>query len=618
MTVRDKYKEIDNKYGLSDSVREIKYMDIYAALWYRETSEFADKAVAIYGAGENTDVLLKLLTLWNESGKVGFIIDNNKSGSYKGITVISEKELDASAVKLVWISSFKYRMEMKKSIRENFPDIKCIEPCELIEKEIKLDRQTDISRTSGLNKYKWFADRLIERKIAEEENTRIEVSQDLIAGYYCVKDWISLEKEINAYIKNKYPEYEKYRDLLSDVKAFVEDIKHRISRRKNKAWFVYFLDALSIYDAEKMPFLSEWKKGALEFTQYKNEYPTTRELVMGMFTGWRPFEDVTYKNRRIQYEDSNLLGYICDNSIRIKFLTENNRLWENFDAINSYVNKREENCVISEVIFNALCELADDEETQFILAHTYTTIHPPHMTPTTLFMEYDRVNDTKKAHRAYFEQAIKYTDELVHYYTDLLDDCRNVTQVVMGDHGVDADMEYCYAVNPKPYPNKAAQWEMEIMSPELIIRDADIEPGVDDHLVSTNQLADILYAIVRRKDPRECLEYKDVIPIEIVPGYDKNWLMTGVRSRNYYLAIAAAGCMSKKYMYLNLETGEDLYYMIDGRQMTPVDDEKTKKTIRDSLGENEIKNNKFPESILEDSFFDEHNRIYQDKSIEWG
>lgn len=615
MKTLDLYNHIKEKYELDKEVGELLVIEEYASVWRKYTS--GKRRIAIYGGGENTKALLKLLIRWNEEYKIACIIDNNNADIKTLIPIIKEKDLINFDVELVWISSFNFREEMKQSVTGNFKDIPCIDPYEILYKRIKINRPNDITRFWAENKYKWFSSKLIERQITSDEGLKCSISQKLIAGYFCIYDWISLEKEILQYINRGYKDQEKYQALLLEVKAFIENVKEHLEARKRDSYLIFLVDALSKYVAADMPHLCEWKKNALEFTEYRNDCPATREFVTGMFTGWMPFENQTYRDKSIHFSDSKLLSHLKQNHINIKYMTQNSKHIKNFRNISKYENKKHENTVISEILFNGICELIEDEEAQLVVMHTDTTIHPQHLTPITMFKEYDQVVDMKKKHQEYFDVAVKYTDDILHFYTDLLNNCDNITQIIMGDHGIDIDMEYAYAICPSMYENKAAQWSKKIISPELLIHKKGIQAGINDNLVSSNQFADILLCIIQGKELDNILQYKKVIPLELVPGYDQEWLDVGLKSNNYYLAIGASGCMNKKYMYINLETGEEIFYEIINDRIERIDDEEYINRIVNELGKKEIEKNKFPQNILQQDFFYLHNQIYQKNSMNW-
>ena len=615
MKILDLYNDIKEKYELDKGIGELRVIEEYAGIWEKYTK--GKRRVALYGGGENTKTLLKLLTRWNEEYKIACIIDNGNAYIKTSIPIIKERDLINYDVELIWISSFNYREEIRQSVTKNFESIQYIEPYEILYKRIKIDRPRDIVHFVGENKYRWFSDKLIERQITSDEELKCFISQKLIAGYFCIYDWISLEKEILQYINKGYRDKEKYQSLLLEVKAFIEKVKGQLEARKRDSYLIFLVDALSKYVAADMPHLCEWKKKALEFTEYRNDCPSTREFVTAMFTGWKPFENQTYRNKSIQFTDSELLSYLKENRINIKYMTQNSKHIKNFRNISKYENKKYENTVISEILFNGICELIEDEESQLVVMHTDTTIHPRHLTPITMFMEYNQVTDMRKSHRAYFDVAVKYTDDILHFYTELLNNCDNIAQIIMGDHGIDIDMEYAYAICPSMHENKAAQWSKKLISPELLIYKKGMQMGTNDHLVSSNQFVDILLCMVQGKEFDNILQYKKVIPLELVPGYDREWLDVGVKSKNYYLAIGASGCMNKKYMYINLETGEEIFYEIINDRIELIDDEEYKNRLVAELGKNEIEKNKFPQNILQQDFFYLHNQIYQKNSMNW-
>lgn len=610
MSIKKRYEEIKEKYNLSVITPELSYVEEYANCWYMYTSDVKEKKIALYGGGANAKAALKLLTLWGEVEKVDYIIDNGKKGTYKNIPIICENEIDDKDIGLVWITVFSGRDEIVNSLQTNHASVICVDPYEWIENRLHIGRGTDIRRNAEFYRYKWFINKLIERKVINDRDEIQALSKELIAGYYCICDWVSLKSEIDDYIEQGYSDGDVYLDLWNETEKYLKSIQDILRSRKTNDCILFLLDSLSKFDAGKMPHLSNWKKGALEFTQYRTEYPFTREVMMSMFTGWRPFENKTYNNKAIKYTDSLLLEDIRKKDIKIKYITEYHRILGSFKNINSYMNKYEENTVISEVLFNAICELVDDPNPQIVVAHTLSTIHWPHLTPVTMFIDYENVRNPKSAYKRYYEEALNYTDVIVRYYTEFLDKCDNITQIVMGDHGIDVEAEYYYNIKHEPDPRCATMWNMDIISPELLVKGKKVIPGTEKRIISSNQLVDILHAIINDKEPREYITFKNVLPLEIVPGYSKDWLTAVISSQNYYLAVAGSGCMNEGYMYLNLESGKELFYKIDERKLIQAETAEDKCEVIESIGENEIKNSRFNKKVLQDSFFEDHNKIF--------
>lgn len=613
MKIRTLYKKILTKYKIFEDLDYLLINKELANIWYEKTLSLEKGSVVIFGAGGNTSILLRMLVSWAEEGKIAYIVDTNSNKTELfGIPIKRHfNEMDVKK-KLIWISSYYYRKEMKKIILDMFSDADYVDPYEEIKKRIYGADKIDICENVAASRYLWFS-KLIKQKMETKELVaKARLSKKLIAGYYVICDWISLRKEIKEYLESFYDEKEMIQSLQNDIEDFLGELNNRVICRDKDDIVIFVIDAMSKYITSGMPLLNNWKKDAVEFTQFKCECANTRESFATLFTGWEPFREATYSGRSIYKEDSNLLNQIIDNDIEVKLLSEDpNIIWDYRD-INKYFNKNEENALLSEVLFNGICELLDSNKRQIIIIHSDVTIHYPHLTPFHKNDKYKRTEESFELFKKNFDDAVKYTDRILGFYNKCLDKNHMITQIVMGDHGYDAELEYKGMIAPMKIENDGLRCNPSLYDTGLIIKSIFMQHGRYNELVSIVQFKDILGSIFNGVDPRIVLTKRKSLPVECVPGWDYEFVMKGLEGGNYYYGIGASGLMNKEYVYLHTEEDECIYYKIEERRFVRIDDSDEISKAAYSLGLFEIENHLFPMNLLDDPFFSDHKKAYSE------
>ncbi len=610
MKIKEQLEALAEKYDLYKMVDTLNTNREWARLWYKKTEKLGEKSIVIFGAGGGAKIILRMLIKYNQVSKVAYIVDHNPEiKELFGIEVRRNWENGVEGISQIWISSYKNKEEMKSEVLRSTPVIECVDPYEELEKLNPGMGSEDLFWNVSSMRNRWFGKRIAERERAESSEKYNELSRQLIAGYFCIYDWLGLKREISEYVKNEASDAAKYKNLLDETEEVLECLKQGILKRNGDV-VMYVVDSVSNHVAEEMPLLKEWRKNAFRFTEYKCIYPGTREVFNSFLTGRKPFEHETFVGKKIKFSDSKLLRKIMEEGIKVKLICQNQDLCMDYRPINEYVNKYEDNALLSEVLFNGVCELLESEEKQLIIMHTDTTVHYPHYTPYTNFVEYNAIDEPLEEYRKNYSIALQYTDEQLQFYTSILDQNPNLSQIIMGDHGIDIDMEFCSLIVPSAIDNRGAQWNGNLINTELDIKSAAFGVGVCEQIVSSSQFCDILLAMIKGESIGNNLEFYKTIPLEWVPGWDYNYIQRGLKVGNYYYCIGAAGCMNKEYMYMNTEDGEDLYYRIEKEKVQLLTEPDTIEKAKQSLGEENIEENRFPNEIMNHPRFETHKRAF--------
>ena len=612
MDVKKRYENLRKKYCLLDGVQELFLYETYLQVCKDFFSGNGYGRIALYGAGENTNGLMNS-PIWKQFGnRVTVIIDNSFGcDELNGIPVIKEEQLKKCGVEAVFISSWNYRLDMLQSVKKNFPGIEVFDPYEQV-----LEMLPQISIPfflyGGVQKYQWFACRRRNLEQERDAAARQKLLRELIHGYFSIYDWVNLKKNIQMYLENDYADKETYACLERDVDAFLKDVRDEIGKREQGDCLLFLVDSLSKYVVEDMPCLSAWGESGIVFDNYRNEYPSTREVLAALLTGWHPLEDKTYLDKKIGYGDSILLNSIKEKQTEVKVISAA-RSVSNYSEINAYERGMKEDKLLTEIIFRGIEELLGSGKRQLIIMYPFDTVHPLHWNPVSSELVWNSDTSWEK-HQKRFWESVAYTDDIMDFYLTLLNGNKTITKIVMGDHGINLKAEYAHDIVSVPVNGRIGLWDMEIMSPALIIWHKNWQPERIPQLVSTNAFYKILYAALENQAIHPVLEKKQFLDLEFVPGYDESWLKRAVKSDNRYLGLGAKGVVSLDYLFLSFEDGGERLFRIEGKCLKECDEELP--DFIGNIGREKYEWCKFPKEILEDGFFRLHNTYYG-KGISW-
>ena len=606
MNVRKYYDKIQEKYNLLDGVQELFLYETYLKICKEYFDNNTYNNIAIYGAGCNTKEIVNS-AIWKDlKNRVKVIIDNGAlEKEILGIPIVKLQDLEKWDIEMVLISSWNYRDEMCLSLNKYFPKMKFFEPYKSVMKilpQIKIP----FFEYKWYNKYQWFAKR---RKELEKNINGIykeKLLKELIHGYYAIYDWVDLKDMLFVYNCNNYKDNEKYLCLEKDILDFLTNIQKEIVKRKQTDCLIFIIDSLSKYVVNDMPYLLNWKKKGVSFDNYINEYPSTREVLTSLLTGWHSFKDKIYLDKKIKYEDSELLKIVEKNEIEIKLISAT-RSANNYSDINYYVQGIDENLLLTEVLFKGIEELLNSKKQQIIIMHSFDTVHPLHWNPISTELAWDVLWEE---HKRRFQESVVYTDYILDFYLNLLEKNKGITKIIMGDHGINLETEYAYGVARMPIRGNIGLWDLETISPALMIWNENLKPKVIDKLISTNSFHKILNTIIQNKNIEEVLEENKFLWLEFVPGYDESWLENDiVKSNNYYLGLGMKGIISLQYLYANFEDGTERLFKIFGKELVECNDEL--ELFIDIVGRENYMLCSFPEDLLKESFFKLHNKYYK-------
>lgn len=605
MNLRDVYEKIRKMHNINEGIDDLRVVEILANMWFEKNVDVPDGSVAIYGGGNNGKIFIDLLILWNQISKIGYIIDNySTSNSIMKIPVIKEKDISKKTIDYVWIFVSTSHEEIEEKMQHNYPSIKCVNPYKMLSKYLEMSKGENLWNYTFERRVNWFNEKLRERRLSEK-NTKLDISKKIINGYYYICDWYSFFNEINDYIT--YTNSTEYISLREDVSKMLSDVKESLAKRKKRDCIIFLVDALSKFMVKDMRKLTEWQKGAITFTEYRNNTaPHTKQVFLGLLTGWLPFENKTYNECELDFNDGSLLNFLKDECVHFKLISHK-YMWM-FQKINGYKNWGYDNYLTSEVLFNGFCELLSDDSQQLLILHSLDTIHDRR---TVAYEDYLWKED--KIYDHYKEQCSRaktYTDNILGVYLEVLSNSSDIVQIVMGDHGRNEKNEYKLQVAvEKITEGIPGAWDIQYVSPALIIKNNAMRNIIYDNLTPVSEFYKIILGLLNDNNPFIFLNRGNNMIMEFVPSYSKEWIKLLKQGNNRAWGIAAKGICTKDFMYINTADGNEYFYEINYDNMKDI---AYAGAIERIIERKVISQSKFIQAILKDPIFKYHNLEYHD------
>lgn len=604
MKYEKKLQEIVKKFQIETELGyKLKTYDIFADIIYQEWLKYDSiKKTAIYGAGIHTEELLKVIKL--KHGLV-CVIDNHSEEKIKyGVPVIPVSKIVEKDIELVIISSYKHREQMKQDLNHYNPNIKILDFYDVIlQKNIHINSVFyDIGE---FQKYLLTNQTLIKYKQENQVEKKQYYLQDLISCYIAIRDFIRSKIYIEKYIQKEYQDYKRYEQFLLQLQELLKGMRIQLKNREKEDVVIFLVDALKQQEIKNMKFLSKLASDQFVYENYISEYPATRQTLLALLTGWKNLDDKLYEKDYLKWNDSQLLQYMNQNNYSFRYI--GNTRTSPYTFLNEEKRMRA-NLTTPENLWYGINELMEDEKNAVYILHTDAEIHPPHFSPD--WEKPLQLPNDKWTYQELQEQyygAVSYVDDILKFYYELVEQ-KNGTYIVMGDHGLNLELEY--DISHKKQKAKIGYWGIEDLNTALIIASREFGKGICKGVLTTADFHKILLSILK-KDVNNCKEIKEEQAIlQFLPSYNKRWTKVLIQSGNYEIAKGLIGLWNQQETYLLFEDDSEMYFSsIDNKQENLIENTNYQDNIkkcRETLGR------KFPKEVLGDRRFELHNKLLKE------
>ncbi|GED14541.1 sulfatase-like hydrolase/transferase [Aneurinibacillus migulanus] len=446
-----------SKYGLQSSYIEPTYVEKSII---SEWDSIPDKEnIAIWGAGEHTKELLQLLAPIEKN--IVCIIDKNcfeLDETLHDYPLIKPEELSNNLIDVIVVSSFAYREEIIKQIGAQHSSYKIIDLYENI-------KEVPVAFYLYREQVELYMLRKLYEKEFKTEYKRIYLWK-LISRYLMHRDFIYAQRFIKEYIDNNFLYSRKLGYFLEELNTLLLSLKEILKARVYRDVTVFALDSLRFEDVipndtkqkSLMPHLYKLSKNSITFTNSFSTSTYTYGCMGPMFTNKLPFQELEYKKRRIDFDQSKLLTTLLEQGYEfyylgiVDFFPQDLRVRKVFfhessshkeEHISRLKKNFAKNLPISRMLWSYFCELVKLEKPVFAFIHT-DCIHLPYISNyhEELYMPWNPVFYVKNRKELQselftmdnqYKESLSYLDNQLDFYMGFLSNA--TITVTYGDHG---------------------------------------------------------------------------------------------------------------------------------------------------------------------------------------
>ncbi|MBQ3544730.1 MAG: sulfatase-like hydrolase/transferase [Lachnospiraceae bacterium] len=530
--------------------------------------------MGIVGAGEHTMHLINDFSDVLPQG--GFLVDNQwmelkKEECFRDFELVSYdkvKELD-----VVIVSSYVYRREMTKKVKEMNPDIKVVDFYSFFE-DIGVHSVTGYYNLykSEINPYFYLI--LLQQQIENKTFERKLILQDIIYQFLQIRDLQNAKKYIDLYLKQNYDDETEYKNLKCELEELEKSIQDILKKRDKKDIIWVWQDGLRYDTSLKMPYLNECRNTGLDF---KNSYTlavSTRNVYTGIF------ERKSECDIFLQPEGENQVKKHLEEQGYATY-----RIWGKDDIIplENFLyrkNKKKPKLVnysvaTSQLYWEVLKLLVGNTKPVFAIVHAILETHPPFCAPTLKEYETDyaqiafrlKAEGRKKFDEIYLQSAL-YLDSLNEYFAQFFP--KDCVRIYMSDHG--------YILN-----ENSKQFTEELVHVPFVVTGGEIKHKESESLFSLKNLYEMLEYILEGNEDKYDNLFREFLDINGIDLYAKPFIEELLACGLGELHIAYCGVRTLEDVYILEATGDEYYGSpkdIKKVECVSVDDELRIKELR--------------------------------------
>ncbi|ACD22528.1 LTA synthase family protein [Clostridium botulinum] len=453
------------------------------------------KNIAIWGAGEHTDNLMKYFAV--QLKKLKYVIENNievAKAKYSGYEIIAPDDIIDSNIDCVFISSFASRKQIATSIKNINKNIKIIDFYEVLEeKKIFLPAP-----------FYMLSDEYLEiDKLLKQLNNSLmiehkkDVLYKLILQYAKIYDFKNMFKFIDVLLKIDNKNELEVLQFKFKLEQLLKEISQKLKGQKDHLILLY-IDALrykDIYDLNNMPYLKCIAENNVDFNNAFSTSITTYESMVSCLSSQMPLENENYKRNFINEEECGFVKEAINKGYKINFYI----LGHDRFVDSKHINYKSGGTYSATTLWNFITDLAVEESKSISLLYFMQESHPPHIGGShkinvkphnTPFSTGEKVNQAQEEYSQQYYEALNYLDYQIQFFMEML--CEENSVVVFSDHGQIIEKAQCNIKDIDTLPG----WHDERYKIPLLIKDKRFKNQQIDELFSLIDFNSLLIGII--------------------------------------------------------------------------------------------------------------------------
>lgn len=381
---------------------------------------------------------------------------------------------------------------------------------------------------------------------AQDEALEEYYLEKVVFDYYYMRDFVNGEIYLKEYIGKKTSKVGEYERFLADVNSLLLDLQRAVSQKKQKDIVMYWLDAVSYEEDEKMPYWHSVNREALVFQRSFAINNVTGNIMTALFYQKMPEETLEkYK----QIENAPLLDMLAGCGWGFKYYGIGGMFAKKHTG---RVAEEHYHLVSSESYWKMICDMAEAAEPAFRLVHLMGA-HPPYLSAEMDGERFIPLHDAycspseeiKNARKQQRISSMQYEDRQLAFYDALT---KVHAAIYFSDHGcIEYSMDN-YAV---------------LHHNILKLKSDSISPGVIKQIFNPLDFQKLVKRLIRGDE----WDLKDIfsgyIFLQNFPIYNKDYVKTFYcQTRFEEHMLGYNGIVEDDYIYFYFHAGYDLCYKL--------------------------------------------------------
>lgn len=401
--------------------------------------------------------------------------------------------------------------------------------------ELKLDNGSKEINLDGvalpLYEYYYQKQRLLHSS-SKEDKRRLNEKLFFLAIY--MRNFIEAEKVLRTM------EHEaEYEECWQEVEALLDKIKEILAQQNQKHIIIYWLDALSFEDAEKIEYLQEQREHSLYFHNAFTVTPHTFPTFKNMFFGIRQVDDLGYKMTSMELDESPVFRDITEHGYDFRlmsnYINRHLKLKDNSD----YYGRQIINAPCSEAFWSLARQMIRNGRPTVYLVHALVELHPP-----CLSVRREIFDDSNALTQEIWRAQCDELSEQLRFYDQILGN--SSYRIYMGDHGVEGRIinrvHVCFQIYHATWKNKEV-----------------------DKLFCFLDFPRIMHRILSGEEIDDDTWHREYVPVQDVDYYNPDRLKYRLKKEidaegAFSLYTAYKGVVTSEYFYAYFKTGNETFH----------------------------------------------------------
>ncbi len=213
-------------------------------------------------------------------------------------------------------------------------------------------------------------------------------------------------------------------DAWQEICILLGEIKKETTNRSAKDIIMIWMDAIGYEECEEMSYLNKFRQNGVDFENAFTVMAYTNETVKTIFCGTRVLDKRSLECQRIDSKNSGLIYHLENSGYQVRI---SSGYMNNFSPRYTTGTYHETGASCSEIFWDIVNCLANEEKPIFILGHALIEGHDPGLYP-------DMVYEDLLSYKERLMHSRQFLDQQMEYYLDFIGS--EATVILMSDHGL--------------------------------------------------------------------------------------------------------------------------------------------------------------------------------------